>query len=157
MRSLVISLFVIFMGMAGGIVNTVNAQYFEDTGTPLIGFTAKQMMNVSEQFPELSPAGFREEAEGLINPSEIPVIGPIVDFAWNTVTVGFKVARFLFDSIINSTLHLHIYLQHFGTEGTPYEIDVVPAYIAVPVAILININHLITLAQLIRGGFADII
>jgi len=145
MRGLMISITIILFCLSVNIVNTVDANYQADKGRSLFGFRVSSPLNYSD----LNGVQNDPNANSTIRDFATPVEQPSGLGLQELYAVGvmlFKGIEFIVNTMIDSSLRFYWWVQNFGTGYT-----FVPQYIAFPLAVIINICHVMVIFQVISN------
>ena len=144
MRGLMISIMIIIFCMSIEIVNSVEATHFAETGRPIFGWGTNTSMNYRD-IEGVQNNDMEGVLTGFVSPKEQPQ-GLVADLL-NTVVYIVKAGTFLVNVLWKSTIGFGSFIQNLGRA----DLHCVPSYIALPLMVLVNLNHAFVILQVMTG------
>ena len=140
MRGLMISVAVLVFAICVNIVNSVEDAHYQETNNTIYGWKT-QPMDYSHVTDELE----EDDMKASITPKEQPE--GLIDQVWSASTYLVSGANFIFNVLRNSTYGFSDFIQHLNRP----DFNFIPDYIANPLAIMINLNHMLLIIQFMTG------
>lgn len=142
-----ISLTIIMFCFSIQIVNELDSSYETDKGVNLFFWTTEPPLTTdSSEFADMySNTGMNDTLYEETTPTEQPSTG-VVDVFWDGLTKTYNAIKFIINVLINSSLRFNTFIQTLGRE----DITFVPSFLANPMWIMVNINHIFGIYQLLK-------
>lgn len=145
MRGIMVSLVVLFFTMSIHIVNHVEDAHWDETNRTMYGFKTNKTLLID------GVAQDRDSLEAMIEPKEQPT--GLLDSLLSSLVYVVKAGRFIMNVMWDATFGFGTFIQDFGfknADGTS-QFTIIPWYIAQFVGVAVNLNHALTILQIMSG------